>query len=132
MCEPGKGWDGSVERRADATQPRKVQVVLGQYAPIFAGMIVSLFIVLGVLAYGIINTNQRARDVEQVNRRIAACVLDQLTEHRARSDFINRKVSDRLGLEYPETGPGIKPEALDPAVQRSCDEFIQDRNGEPR
>lgn len=116
------GWEGTERRQG----PHTVRVQLGQYAPVFAGMTVCLFIVLGVLAYGIINTNNRAREVEQVNRRIALCLLEQFAEHRENtSEAHDHLVNNHNFPMLDKNSPTLKPEDLVEAFQKSCEEFIR-------
>lgn len=101
---------------------RSYQVTLGQWAPVFATAAFSLFVVLGVLAYGIVNTNNRAREVQTKQVRIAACILEQLAEHRIASMQHHKDISlaHNQQYDYPE---GVSPPPFNPDTT-ICEEFF--------
>jgi hypothetical protein len=88
-----------------------VHAAFEQYAPMLATSVACLFIILGVLAYGIVNTNNRARDVQDRQVRIAACILEQLAEHRKATrehhadSFKNNNPGDVIDLGKPPLEP---------------------------
>ncbi len=85
-----------------------------------------LFTILGVLAYGIINTNRRAQQNEEVTRAGIICIIEQIAEHRANTVAAEDDFIRRHGFPPPPRPERvIVPEELEDEVQRACKEFIK-------
>lgn len=104
---------------------KQTHVVLGQWAPLVATVIFCYSLILGVMAYGVINTNNRARDVQNKQIRVAACILEQLSEHRVASSQHNQAVHDILHPNGPEykSPEGVNPPPINHTID-ICEEFF--------
>lgn len=78
-----------------------------------------LFVVLGALSYGIINTNNRARESQEGVTRGVNCVLAELEAHR-----INSYKHFREDPMFDGKAPVITPEDLKKVVGDACKGFL--------
>ncbi len=85
-----------------------------------------LFTILGVLAYGIINTNRRALQNETVTRAGVACIIEQIAEHRVNSAIAEDESARNHG--YPPVSrpnPVLDPNQLAEYIKSACRRFVK-------
>ncbi len=84
-----------------------------------------LFTILGVLAYGIVNTNNRARESSGVSQRGVACVIEQFAEHRENDDEAHRSIARGVGETLTPPNGVLTPDELRENLATACEEFLK-------
>ena len=88
---------------------------------LLAAVIFSMFVLLGVLMFAIANTNRRAAEAAEANRRGILCVIEQFVEHRASNETAHRTAAEVHGYVLPA---GSVPKAKTERIREACEPFL--------
>ncbi len=84
-----------------------------------------LFTILGVLAYGIVNTNNRARESSGVTERGVNCLIEQFAEHRENTADAHRHIAEGVGEPLTPPNGVLTPDELEGNLRLACGEFTK-------
>lgn len=134
MTEPRDGSTPKTDRRLDRRledEARELHRLMAMHRTnqAFISLAIAafcLFTILGVLAYGIINTNNRAKDAEKLSQQGVSCLIEQFAEHRENTIVVEDQLQDNLGLPpFNRPNPSLEPNQLENKIQTACKRFIK-------
>lgn len=126
--------EGGPRPRTEAGQviERRRPLRIGQHLStsdriMLGAMTFSVFVVLGVLTFAIINTNRRAAEAVNANRQGIYCLIEQFAEHRVANETAHQHNANEHGFGNPAAGPVPVPK--NDRIKEACEPFLIKTNG---
>lgn len=106
------------------TQPSRFQRLVDQAIDngiVLGAIAFSLFTILGVMSFAIIQTNENARDATKRSADAVRCVLHEQISHRTSTASFHRENAHHHGFNYAQLELPVAPDALGDSCRRFFD-----------